>query len=61
MNTVNQYFFCYSINLYREIKDNNIYYITKGINPSSNRSFWVFEKTDKLKQILTSWTKSKTT
>lgn len=55
----NPYFFCYSINLYRQLKNNNLYYITQGTNPSSNRDFWVFEKSDKLKQILTKWSNNK--
>jgi len=59
MSTTNQYYFCYSINLHREIKSNNIYYITKGTNPSSKRDFWVYEKSDKLKQILTNWSNNK--
>jgi hypothetical protein len=57
--TNNQYYFCYSINLHREIKANKLSYITKGTNPSSNRDFWVYEKTDKLNQILTDWSNNK--
>lgn len=58
--TNNNYFFCYSPNLYREIKyNNNIQYITKGTNPSSGKDFWVFEKTDQIKNILINWTINK--
>lgn len=60
MNTNNdKYFFCYSPNLYHKIKSNNLCYITKGNNPSNNKTFWVFEKTDILKQILIKWTKQR--
>jgi len=56
----NNYFFCYSPNLYKHLKYNhNISYITKGTNPSTYKDFWVFEKTDQLKQILDTWTKKK--
>lgn len=59
-NIVNNYYFCYSTNLYRELKHtNNIQYITKGINPSNNKTFWVFEKTDQVKEILTNWTNNR--
>lgn len=59
-NINNNYFFCYSPNLYREIKhNNNIQYITKGTNPSSGKNFWVFEKTNELKHILDNWSYNK--
>jgi hypothetical protein len=54
------YFFCYSPNLYKHLKyNNNISYITKGINPSTKKTFWIFEKTDHLKQILNHWSLDK--
>jgi len=59
MNLPNQYFFCYSINLFREMKNNNMRYISKGTNPSTSRDFWVFERTDKLKSILDNWARTK--
>ena len=50
-----KYFFCYSINLFRYIRDNGIRYISKGINPSTDRSFWLFERTEQLNKLLSEW------
>jgi hypothetical protein len=55
INVTNKYFFCYSINLFRHIRDSGIQYISKGINPSTGRSFWLFERTDELNDKLTEW------
>lgn len=51
----NKYFFCYSINLFRFIRSKGVKYISKGINPSTNKTFWLFEKTEELSQVLEQW------
>jgi hypothetical protein len=57
--TNNKYYFCYSSNLYKEIKLHNIKYISKSINPSTNRTFWIYEQSDQLSNILTTWSNNK--
>lgn len=51
----NSYFFCYSINLLRFIRNNNIENVAKGINPKTNRTYWMFERNSKLDIILNQW------
>lgn len=53
------YFKCFSPNLYRYLKQNNFYYITKNIHEISGRTYWEFEKTDKLDRALKQFTKEK--
>jgi hypothetical protein len=56
----NNYFPCYSPNLYKYLKYNhNIPYIIKGINPNTNKTYWLFETTDQLQQILNQWSANK--
>jgi hypothetical protein len=55
MQQQNKYFHCYSINLFRKIKASGLKYISKGVNPNTNKTFWVFEKDEKLKKILSQW------
>jgi len=53
----NPYYFCYSINLLRFIRDNNIENIAKGINPKTNRTYWMFLRNNKLDTILNQWSR----
>jgi hypothetical protein len=49
-------FYCYSTNLKRFlIEDNNLKYLSKGINDRTKRNFWIFERTIKLKECLDIW------
>lgn len=53
---LSEYYFCYSLKLQSIIKQNNIPYIVKAVNPSTNRTFWLYKVTDQLSTILTKWT-----
>lgn len=55
MQNQSKYFFCYSINLFRFIRDRGICYISKGINPSTNKTFWLFERNEDLNNLLAQW------
>jgi hypothetical protein len=54
-----KYFFCYSINLFRYIRNNGICYISKGTNPNTKRNYWLYEKNTNLSNILKEWTFNK--
>ena len=45
-------FYCYSPTLKKELNDIGERYINKGINPSTNREFWVFLYTPELVNYL---------
>lgn len=52
-------FYCYSIHLFHFMKANGFYYLLKDKNPSTNRYYWVFERTPEFLAALTTYTKSK--
>lgn len=54
-----QYYKCFSINQLRWIKCNEIYPIGKNTNKNTGRTFWIFEVTPELSQVLTAWTENK--
>ena len=56
---MDNYFYCYSPKLKKELKTIGEHYISKGINPSSNRTYWLFSKTDSLSSYLESRKKTK--
>lgn len=43
----------------RFIKAHSIKPVSKGINPNTGKTFWVFEMTEELSQVLTTWTNNK--
>ena len=47
---------CYSVNLYNRFKNKGIKYFIKGLNESTDKCFWIYPKTQKVKNILTDWT-----
>lgn len=49
-----KYYYCYSINLLREIKKHNIPYLWKGVNPTTGRTYWVFER-HSINDVLLQW------
>jgi len=51
----NKYYYCYSYPQKKYLMDNGEYVIVKGINPNSQKRYWVFEKNDKLDKLLTEW------
>ena len=50
-----KYYYCYSYPQKKFLMDNGEYVIVKGINPNSQKKYWVFEKNDKLDVLLTEW------
>lgn len=48
-------FCCYSIPLRDYLLKNNMHYELCGCNPNTQKMFWVFIKTDKLEELLKSW------
>lgn len=60
MNKVNnKLFFCYSFKLAYFIKSQGIDYINKGKNKNNNLSYFVFEKSTRLDEIICEWNKFK--
>lgn len=51
----NKYFFCYDRNLSEHLIKNGHRYITRAKGLKTNHEFALFEKTDKLKQLLDRW------
>lgn len=54
-----KFYKCYSINLCRFLKVNDVRYLSKGINEHTGRTYWVFLLDDKLSKLLTIWTQDK--
>ena len=58
MNTTD-FFFCYSPNLYKHLRQGGVKYICTGLNENTMRQFWVYSRTDKLNDLLTKYTSNK--
>jgi hypothetical protein len=54
-----KFYSCYSINQLRFIKAHGIKPVSKGVNKNTGKTFWVFEVTDELSNVLTTWTNNK--
>jgi len=52
-------FYCYSISLFHFLKANGFYYLIKDKNPSTNKYYWIFERTPEFLEALTIYTKNK--
>ena len=52
-----RYFFCYSANLKNFLLDNGLKYDFVAVNKQTNKTFWKFERNERLKQLLTLWNK----
>lgn len=46
---------CYSLQLRNFLKDNGLKYSLAGLNPNTNKLFWVYIRSDKLDSLLTEW------
>lgn len=51
----NNFFFCYSINLLRYLRNNGIENIAKGINPRTSKTYWMFQRSSLLDSYLNQW------
>ena len=57
---MSEVFYCYSPTLHKELMENaGQRYIAKGINPSTNREYWMFLYTDALIEYLNNRPKTK--
>ena len=54
-----EYYKCYSINLKNWIAVHNIYPLSSGVHPITNKVYYVYEITDELSLVLTAWTNNK--
>ena len=50
---------CYSPNLKKFLLDKGFKYLWVDVSKSSGKTFWMFELTDELSQVLTEWTNNK--
>ena len=55
----NNIFYCYSFRLAYFIKSQGINYLFKGKNKRNNLTYYAFQKSKKLDQIITLWNKLK--
>ncbi len=55
----NRFFYCYSPVLYRFLRESGVKYICTGLNESTMRQFWQFERNDKLNDLLTEYAGNK--
>ncbi|BDH63309.1 hypothetical protein MTP04_34390 [Lysinibacillus sp. PLM2] len=52
MNDERKYFYCYSTNLYKFLKQEELFYICSGLNENTLRKFWLYVRDDKLNYAL---------
>ena len=52
---MNKYFYCYSWNLKEFLTENNIPIIMYSKNTNTNKTFWVFENSSKITELLSVW------
>lgn len=52
-------FFCYSFKLAYFIKSQGLNYLNKGRNRNNNLTYYVFQKSDRLDEIIQQWNKLK--
>ncbi|MGG3802518.1 DUF5659 domain-containing protein [Metabacillus fastidiosus] len=51
-----KYFYCYSIPLFKYLKmDKGFSFICYGLHDKTLKAFWLFEKTEELKEALTDY------
>jgi hypothetical protein len=52
---MNRYFYCYSYPLKEFFKKNGIGYITAAQNKTTEKTYWLFEGSEKLNNLLQEW------
>ncbi|MCY9546797.1 hypothetical protein [Lysinibacillus xylanilyticus] len=57
--TNNSFYYAYSPNLYRHLKALGFRYICTGLNESTMRQFWQYERTPELSTALMSYAENK--
>lgn len=56
---MNDYFYCYSPNLYRFLRDHDVKYICTGLNEGTMRQFWQYQRNAELNTLLTEYAGNK--
>lgn len=56
---MNKYFYCYSWNFKEKLIQNGIQLVMCSKNIDTNKTFWVFENSEKITEILDEWRKNK--
>lgn len=54
-----EYYKCYSWRLKNFISAHNIYPVSSGVHPVTNKVFHIYEMTPELSKILTNWSKNR--
>lgn len=52
MTNQSEFFYCYSLLLFRYLKANGERYVCTGLHPKTMRQFWQFERTDRLNALI---------
>lgn len=52
---MNKYFYCYSYPLKEFFKKNGLSYITAAQNKGTSKTYWLFEGSEKLNNLLQEW------
>ena len=52
---MSKYFYCYSWNLKEFLLDNKIPMVMYSKNIKTNKTFWVFENSSKITELLNTW------
>jgi hypothetical protein len=55
IETVNNLYSCYSLNLRNYLYQHGLRYELAALNPNSKKLFWVYIKTEKLDKLLAEW------
>lgn len=50
-----RFFYCYSVELRNFIQKNGKRYLLCALNPNNQKMFWLFERDERLDEILTKW------
>lgn len=56
---MSKYFYCYSNRLHKFLEAFGVEYITSAINPSSNKNYWMYEKSENLDMLIEEWNRIK--
>lgn len=59
MNNEREFFYCYSPNLYKFLRDRGVTYICTGLNENTMRQFWQYRRTDRLNELLAEYAANK--
>lgn len=58
MNRV-EYFKCYSVNLHRFLRVNDMAPLSRGVNKVTGKTYWVYQVDGRLSELLTIWSDNK--